>query len=263
MRRLFRRAHRSLFPEFRGDYPTWSDAQRSAKGYDYAAIAEKIRVATHHVKAGRAAFERDTVVFKEEDFRWPLLSNLLHLAGRRDGLHVADFGGSLGSVYFQHRGYLDRIKDLRWSVIELPEITAVGRKEFQNETLYFCDDLDQCSRHAPLDAVLFAGSMQYLETPFHFLERAAAVAPHIILDRVPFIDSDKDRITIQHPPPAIYPGSSPHWFFSEKKLDGFMRDLGMTRLVQWKGFDHPANIPSRYVGVVYAKPTRTAITDPD
>jgi putative methyltransferase (TIGR04325 family) len=246
IRRLRNRA------EFTGDYSSWSVASNAAEGFDVQQMVDKVRSAALKVKNGTATFERDSVCFYHEEFRWPLLGSLLHVAMKNGGsLHVADFGGSLGSFYFQHRKFLADVKDLKWSIVEQSEYVAVGQEEFRDGTLRFFSTLDQCTERGKIDVALFSGSLQYLEDPFHFLERAAALTSCIIIDRTPFIEGEKDSITVHSPPASIYDGSHPHRFFAKEKFDRFMNELGFTVFAEWDGFDHKANIESEYRGRIY------------
>ena len=45
------------------------------------------------------------------EYQFPLLSGLLYAAARDGGLSVVDFGGALGSTYFQCRDFLCGVKD--------------------------------------------------------------------------------------------------------------------------------------------------------
>ena len=62
--------------------------------------------------------------------------------------------------------------------------------------------------------------LQYLPEPWAFLREAAA-RPYdwIILDRTAFIDAPRDRLTVEHVHPRIYPASYPAWFFSRPRLE--------------------------------------------
>src|SRR5215212_9351800 len=97
-------------------YATWEDARRHATGYDDPVILEKVASAALKVKCGDAAFERDSVLFESVQYSWPVLAGLLWVASSSGNkLNVLDFGGSLGTSYFQNRAFLEHISDLRWS----------------------------------------------------------------------------------------------------------------------------------------------------
>src|SRR4051794_8176228 len=88
---------------FSGDFATWQEAQSKSEGYGANQILERVSEGAREVKEGRARYERDSKVFYEKSYEWPMLSCLLWAAVRDEGsLSVLDFGGSLGSRYYQH-----------------------------------------------------------------------------------------------------------------------------------------------------------------
>src|SRR5271168_4027066 len=123
---------------FHGDYKSWEEASAHSTGYDAAVILEKTRAALMKVRDGEAAYERDSVLFDRIQHSFPVLAGLLRAAQARGGrLCVVDFGGSLGTVYFQSREFLAPVKSLEWLVIEQPSYVACGRKDFEPEQLHF------------------------------------------------------------------------------------------------------------------------------
>ena len=87
---------------FSGDFASWEEAAHASPGYAAPVILEKTRAALLRVKNGDAAYERDSVTFATIDYEFPLLACLLRAATEHDNrLSVLDFGGSLGSTYFQ------------------------------------------------------------------------------------------------------------------------------------------------------------------
>ena len=90
------------------------------------------------VKRGEAVFERDSVIFDKVQYAWPVTAGLMWVAARNGGrLSVLDFGGSLGSSYFQNREFLAYLPNVRWSVIEQAHFVKAGRKHIQDERLVF------------------------------------------------------------------------------------------------------------------------------
>ena len=121
---------------FTGDHPDWGAALSESTGYDAPVILERTRDALRKVRDGEVAFERDSVVFAEQDYQFPLLACLLRAALESRGeLNVLDFGGSLGSSYFQCRSFLPPLARLRWNIVEQAKHVECGRREFANEQL--------------------------------------------------------------------------------------------------------------------------------
>jgi putative methyltransferase (TIGR04325 family) len=206
---------------FTGDYATWAEANLHASGYDADVIFQRVREAALKVKRGEAVYERDSVCFYEEDYRWPALTCLLAVGAERGGnLNVLDFGGALGSFYFQHKKFLTGLKSIRWSVIEQAHVVECGRREFQNKELRFYSKLDDYIGSERADVIFLSSVLQYLESPHSTLAKLAETkAPYILIDRTPFTAGDQDRLTIQHVPNDIFPATLPAYIFSEKNID--------------------------------------------
>jgi putative methyltransferase (TIGR04325 family) len=216
------RRFRGRFGSFR-DCTTWEEARKASTGYDTDLILNKVRDSLLKVKSGEAVYERDSVLFDEIQYSWPLLAGLLWIATQKGNrLSLVDFGGSLGSTYYQNRKFLAHLKELRWSIVEQKRFVECGKREFETEHLKFYEDLDKCFRENRPDAILFSSSLQYLEKPYAVLEKIKSLGFEFILfDRTPLLDKGGDRITVQKVPPAIYEASYPAWFFNRGKFLDF------------------------------------------
>lgn len=203
-----------------GDYPTWGAALQDSTGYDTPVILERTRAALAQVRDGHAAYERDAVLFREPDHALPLLAGLLRAAAENgNALSVVDFGGALGSSYFQCRDFLAPLDRLRWSVVEQPGHVTCGRAEFANDQLQFYETIDECLREQTANVLLLSGVVHYLPAPYAFLEEVLQHAfQYVIIDRTPFMRDDRDRLTVEHVPEWLYPASYPAWFLSETRF---------------------------------------------
>lgn len=199
-----------------GDYKTWKQASSLCTGYDSDVILEKVKQASLKVKNGEAAFERDSVIFHNNEFSFPVISTLLSIALRNEGkLNVLDFGGSLGSTYFQNKPLLDNIPELNWCIIEQPAFVETGKREFEDERLKFFNNIDECLDAYSVDVILFSSVLQYLEEPFQFIHKAFEhKVRYLLIDRTPFVRG-RDRITVQKVRPSIYKASYPCRFFNK------------------------------------------------
>jgi len=208
---------------FAGDFGSWAEASAAAgQGWATSDILEKVRAAGLKAERGEIAFERDSIAFRRREVRWPLLTCICVTALHSNvgQFHLLDFGGSLGSTYFQHRPELSAIPGLQWSIVEQPHFVDCGQREFQDDVLQFFDTIGSAAQRAPADLVMFSGSLQYVADPYRVLENAIDTgAPYLLLDRLPITDSDRDLITIQHVVhPAFYRASYPHRAFSKRRL---------------------------------------------
>jgi putative methyltransferase (TIGR04325 family) len=212
-----RRARRRDGIVFEGDYPSWVHAQRVSIGYDSVAIFQRVRDAALKVKRSEAIFERDSVCFYKEEYRWPSLACLMAIAGRHGRLRVLDLGGSLGSYYYQHRKFISALQTVRWSVVEQKHFVTCGRNEFQDECLKFYESIADCLSEESVDVVFLSSVLQYLEQPYAVLAMLAdKKVPYMLVDRTPFIEEIKDRLTVQHV--ADFKDSYPAWLFSRQRF---------------------------------------------
>lgn len=238
---------------FRGSYASWEEASRHAEGYDAGQILRKVREASLAVVHGEAACERDSVVFDKVPYPFPLIATLLRAAMEHSGgLTVLDFGGALGSSYYQCRDYLSAVNRLRWCVVEQAGYVECGRREFQNDILRFFDSVEECLARERPQVVLLSGVLQYLPRPADLLKDLVSIeAPYIVIDRTPVVVSGNQVITVQAVPDTISHSSYPAWLFDEQSLmlpllqsyqeiatfDAMDPDLGSGKLrAHFKGF---------------------------
>ena len=130
------RRRKSVGIRFGEEYATWQDAAENCTGYDSGGILKKVLEATLKVKNGEAVYERDLVLFDHIEFYWPVLSGLMWVAARNNGrLNVLDYGGSLGSCYFENRLFLNSLPNFSWNIVEQVHFVVEGKKHFQDEYL--------------------------------------------------------------------------------------------------------------------------------
>ena len=199
-----------------GDYPSWSAAMADSTGYDAEIILEKTKAALLKVKNGEAVYERDSVLFDEIQYAWPLLAGLVWAAARSGGsLNVLDFGGALGSTYFQNRAFLAGLREVRWNIVEQARHVETGKRWFEDNRLKFYASMEDCLADTQPQVILLSSVLQYLDKPFETLEQLLqSSCDHLIVDRTPFWDGPTDRLCVQHTPADIYPASYPTWIFS-------------------------------------------------
>ena len=242
-----------------GDYASWEEAQKHCTGYDSSLILEKCKNALLKVKNGEAVYERDSVLFDEIQYSWGLLAGFERVALENNGkLCVLDFGGSLGSSYYQNREFLNVVKDLQWCIVEQPHFVDCGKENFENEQLKFYYTIEEClAKHKP-DVLLLSSVLQYLEKPYEWLEIFAALnIQYIIVDRTAFVEAERDILTVQNVPETIYKASYPAWFFNEPRLKNVFKNLYKTMLDFDSGFTTPAlingNTKAYWKGIILRK----------
>ncbi len=233
-----------------GNYESWEEAQVYCEGYDSEEILKKVQESLLKVKNGEAVYERDSVIFNREEYSWPLLAGLLWIASQSGNkLNVIDFGGSLGSTYFQNRRFLTQLTELHWNIVEQEKFVKCGRTSFQDEYLRFYYTIDECLKEQDPNTILLSSVLPYLEKPYELLEKIVTTKfRYLIIDRTPFLEKGNDRITVQKVDPKIYEASYPAWFFNQDK---FMRFFSETYdlIADFESQDR-ANIRSYFKGFI-------------
>jgi putative methyltransferase (TIGR04325 family) len=204
---------------FGGSYDSWAAAAAAATGYDAPEILRRVADATQRVLRGEAKYERDSVLFDHTEYSWPLLASLLQVAAELGSLRVIDFGGSLGSTYRQNSTFLRRLGiPVSWRIVEQPEFVAAGRAEFSDHCLSFHDTVAEAGGGG-VDVGLFASSLCYIEHPLAAVQAIEALlTPFMIIDRLPVVTGEEDRIALQEVFEPIYPASYPVRLFGEDNL---------------------------------------------
>jgi len=239
---------------FEGSYKSWEEAAALCTGYDAESILDKVLEATLKVKRGEAAFERDSVLFDEIQYSWPVTAALMWAAARNNGeLHVLDFGGSLGSSYFQNRKFLSKLRRNSWTVVEQRNFVKIGMDQISDGVLNFNSDIDECCMSLSPNLVLLSSVLQYLPAPFSVLESLAQKQVGlIIVDRTPFSNDKIEKIKIQHVPEKIYSASYPCWFFN---LDDFIQKMIYFNYRLVESFDALDNLSdqAKWQGLIFEK----------
>lgn len=239
---------------FSGDYSSWEEAAGHCTGYDPAITLPRVKATMLQVRDGAVAYERDSVAFDKIEYSWEVLSGLLWIASRNaNHLHVVDFGGALGSSYYQNIHFLSHIRDLRWAVVEQPAYVSVGREEFTNSHLAFYETLPEAIARETPDVILLSGVLMYLKDPSGWLDTILkADLKYIIIDRTTFSFGTRDRLTIQRVPPCIFDASYPCWFLSlEKFVNAFKTRYNET--VEFDGFEHSNVEGTGFKGFIFER----------
>lgn len=220
---------------FEGNYSSWESANARCTGYDGVEIFTQVNEAALKVKIGKAKFERDGVCFHHEEYRFEVLACLMMGAAESGGeLRVLDYGGALGSFYFQHRKFISRLSSLRWCIVEQKHYVDCGRKEFENEHLKFYYSTGECFKENSINIILLSSVLQYLENPFDLLiELGKQNVEYIIIDRTPFANLERNKLVIQNVPKSIFAAKLPTWIFSETEFENVMNSLGYVKDVQF------------------------------
>jgi putative methyltransferase (TIGR04325 family) len=203
-----------------GNYKSWESAKAKCTGYDDIDIFNKVRDTSRRVKTKELAFERDSVPFEKIDYSFPLLAGLMWIAYQNKGkLNVMDFGGSLGTSYYQNMAFLNSLSEVHWCIVEQPHFVREGQRSFSDEKLEFFNSAEECLNTYQIDLVLLSNIIHYLEKPYNFLEEIISKnIKYIFIDRTLLLPGLKERLTIQKVPKKIYKARYCCWLLSETKF---------------------------------------------
>lgn len=202
-----------------GNFRSWKAAASRSNGYENQDILERVKHATRIAASSTERYERDGIVLTEKQYPFALIAVLLDAAQRHGGkLSVLDFGGSLGSSYYQCKDFLRPLNHLCWSVVEQAHFVDCGKAEFQNDILRFYHDIEECYRVETPNVVLFSSVLQYVEhVDAVLLDVVSRMSDTVIIDRTPFV-SDRTRIAVQNVPKRIGKASYPIRLFVHEDL---------------------------------------------
>ena len=229
--------NRKQFYGFYGDFKTWEEiddvVKKNGYGYDSRLILDRVSVAIKKIRSGEASFERDSMIFFEEDYNHQLLAALFYIYSHAGFLDVIDFGGALGSTYFQNRKLFDGL-NVKWTVVEQSEFVKHGKKEIPE--INFSYTINECFNETK-NCLLLSGCIQYLDNPYTYFDMFLSYnIPYIILDRTPFTKQE-DQLVLQRVSPEIYEATYPAWILSESKCISYI-EKRYQKVFEWDSVDH-------------------------
>jgi putative methyltransferase (TIGR04325 family) len=246
---------------FYGWYASWDDALGVCSGYHQEAIAKKVLNSTLLVKQNEASFERDSVLFDRVHYSWPVLSGLMLGAALEGGnLDVLDFGGALGTSFFQNKIFLQHLKNIKWSIVEQDHFVDLGRMYIEDDVLRFYKSIEEHAIKHCSNVILMSSVLQYLPNPYNILGKLVKQKPRIIIfDRTSFIvNGNKERIRIQKVPGKIYDATYPCWFLNKQKLINFLLENNYRLL---ESFDGNENLDTfaNWEGLIFIQSNATSL----
>ena len=215
-----------------GNYKSWEEALKLSKGYSDHKIFEKTKKSLESVLLKQAKFERDSFLFYTESYDETLLSILTKIKKKIKRIHLCDFGGSLGSLHFQHRSIFKSIL-IDWNVVEQKHYVKYANNKIDIENLYFYDNLNFLSKKR-INVALFSSSLQYLKYPYQILDKMIKKKiSNIIIHRSPFMKNN-EIIKIQYIPKHIYDASYPIRILNINKICKKLKKAGYKINSQYK-----------------------------
>ena len=206
-------------PGYYGSYSNWQEARMACTGYENELILDKVKNAVLAVKNGEALYERDSVIFHEYQCSWAVLSILLKAAIEGSNkLSVLDFGGSLGSSYFQFKHMIPANVEISWNIVEQENFVIEGKRTFEDQSLKFHAGISAVPDLKGINVLLLSSVLPYVEEPIKLLAELLALdIPYVVIDRTPCFENHS-QLTRQIVPTYIYEASYPAWFLNKDEL---------------------------------------------
>ena len=207
-----------------GNYKSWKEALKFSNGYNDNRILEKTIKSVEIVLSKKAKFERDSFLFYKESYDETLLLIFKKIKKKIKKIYLCDFGGSLGSLYFQHRT-LFRSNTIEWNILEQKHFVKYAKEKIKIKNLNFFDNFDFLL-NKKINVVLFSSSLQYLKNPYQTLDKIIKKKiQNIIIHRSPFTQTT-EIIKIQHVPKHIYDASYPIRILNINKICNKLNKAG-------------------------------------
>lgn len=236
---------------FFGNYSSWEEAKRASTGYDSGLILNKVKDSLLKIKTHEAVYERDSVLFDRIEYSWPLLAGLMWIAANEEGkLNLIDFGGSLGSSYFQNRFFLQTLKEVKWNIVEQKHFVECGKNHFEDDELKFYESIEESlkkQKQTP-NAMILSGVIQYIEKPYELINYIINQKfKYLIIDRTSFNNHNNDKLVVQKINPVIFDASYPCWFLNKDRFVQIFNNKYIL-MSDFKSFEDSANtnIPHFY-----------------
>ncbi len=233
---------------YRGPYSSWHDALKICTGYDSNKILASVLNTTRKVIKGEYLYERDSVGFKKKCYEWQMCTALLSSLNSNSGkLCIVDFGGSLGSRYFQHKELLEPY-NIDWNIIEQKHYVEATSDIVKIDNLSFHSSIDDFKKHKNADFIILSSVLQYLRDPQRIIEELINLNPQsFFIDRTYVTSkSTSDLIYTQNSSINGLDYSYPFHLFAEKTIFNMFDDFKHI-------YDFNANYPPTELASINAR----------
>lgn len=209
--------------------------EKLCSGYDADEIFQKVKESILKVRDGEAVYERDSVLFYEKTYNYSLLTYLYQIALMNNKkLNIIDWGGSLGSTFFQNKDLLlTGLEELDWTIKEQEHFVRFGKEQLENEYLHFVNGYDEIENIEKYQTVLFSSVLQYIPDYEQVIKETIAFEPqYIILERTPV--GNRKRIWVETVKEPIYNATYPCMMLEKNKLIDLFIEEKYELIDSWK-----------------------------
>jgi putative methyltransferase (TIGR04325 family) len=165
---------------------------------------------------------RDGYFFNEVHLNYEILSIFALQGSKSQSLRVIDFGGGLGTTFFQNRKVLARFGvEVCWNIIEQPHFVNEGKLIFDSiDNLHFYETLAESSITSK-DLLLFSSVLEYLEDPYSLLGEIMLLDQKpigIVIDRSPIDLCGIQKFVVQSVDASIHEARLPLQILSRERI---------------------------------------------
>jgi putative methyltransferase (TIGR04325 family) len=155
---------------------------------------------------------------------------------------ILDFGGNAGNHFYAYKKALTHNFISKWTVCDLPNITAVGEEFKINHEAYQLNFVNSLSVDFDVDLFLASGSIQYVDEPdpSFFIRELGRKPKYLIINRIPLLQSDsKKKITLQN----VHKAYAPMYSYDYNEFFNTFSNQGYEVLDIWRDFSSNCIIP--------------------
>lgn len=229
---------------FRQKFDSFAQACHAAKAYSTLGHEDTANAARHLESIERLR-ESDYAVL----YHWTRLNP--------QPRSVLDLGGNIGNLLYSYERYLQFPGDLRWNVVELPNVKMQGERlaaQRHERRIHYFDSIRDVGE---VDLFLASGCLHYFDEPLPvLLAQLVHLPPLVFINRVP-ASAGAEIYTVQDGWNYLVPCK----IRNRDELINGMREIGYDAIATWDANEmreivplYPESSAFRYAGFYFAKP---------
>lgn len=202
--------------KFVGPFKSWKEANINSSGYHNEDYFNKVLTNILFSKDIDHIYERDSELVYDKKYPLRIINFINH--NFKNKLKVIDFGGSLGSFFFQNKSKI-KSKSIKWAIYEQKSLFKIGKKFITHKNVFFFNKMSEIKKLKP-HVILFSSVLEYLHNPKKHINDLLKIKSirFVIIDRLLISNSNIDEIYVQKNPKKYFSMSYPCRIFSKKNF---------------------------------------------
>jgi putative methyltransferase (TIGR04325 family) len=209
---------------FRGVFESFEQAIASAPksksiGYNNAALAEEYC---------NSKTQLETI----QDYDYPMLFWLQSIFNEKksDNISILDFGGNVGIHFYAYQKYIYYPENLKWLVLDVPEIVKSGKNLSQANPSSKLDFTESIEHISGKNVFMASGSIQYSIEDLSVLLKPLLKKPkHLLLNRIPLGETEQ-FVTLQNGGKVFYA----QYVFNRFNFIKSLQEIGYDLIDLWE-----------------------------